>query len=1010
MPGTDPARQDALPVGTSLCGYTLEAVVGHGRFAIVYRAQHVQPGSTVAIKEYLPIELAVREGAMVWVRNPADNQPYQEGLRRFREEARDLIHFQAHPGVVSCLDCFQANGTAYMVMDYEEGRTLAEVLATREAAGRPFEEADVLGVMVPLLEALQCVHEAGLLHRDLKPSNILIRESDNRPVLIDFGAYKQVAANQSKSMAPCTDGYAALEQVADAGERGPWTDLYGIGAVMWRMVAGRQRQRQLPRPARVEDRLDAVVSGLPDPLSKFTYFDRQRFSRSLLEGIDLCLRLGARRRIQSCRELLGILQAKPTDHEQGSATVQRSRGDNLPDRYGVEEWCRDAAQKGYAVAQYSLGQLYRHGQFGPEGAQYSLGQFSRHGRFIPEVAEEDSDPVQWYRKAAEQGHKKAQYQLGLLYEAGRGVTQNATQAVQWYRWAGQQGDPDAQYRLGDLYFFGSGLARSDVHATEWYRRAAEQGHDDAQCCLASLHLFGGGVAQDYTVAAKWYQEAAKQDHAVAQCVLGDLHHSGSGVEQNLAVGARWYKRAEESVEEEPWVYSFSRSHDRKPWEERLARMAEWYWEGAKRGQPEAEFLLGRLHDLGILVVRDHSVAAGWYRKAAGKGHAGAQFRLGRAYSKGFGLEQDYDVAVEWYQRAAEQGYLAAEYRLGRAYEDGLGIEQNLAVALERYRRAAEVGHAGAQHKLGWAYDKGLGVTQDHSVAAEWYRKSAAQGHAGGECGLGDLYRRGDGVERDPELANELFSRAAEQDHVDAQYFLGMSNDDYHRSFEDEVHLEDFYEDAKRWYRAAAVKGHTEAQYRLAGIYCRAPSWEQEFGPYGEAEHWYREAARQGHAGAEFGLGMLYRDCLGVDEDTAEAAVWFRKAADRGHAGAQHALGKLYSTGDGVERDYKEAVQWNQRAAEQGLPEAQCSLGRAHEKGKGVAQDHSEAAEWYRKAAEQHEADAQYRLGNLYRRGNGVTQDDAKAAYWYRKAAKWGHKAAKKALRLLEDNADSAGRG
>ena len=152
---TEPTRCDALPAGTSLRGYTLEAVVGHGSFAIVYWAQHVQLGSTGAIKEYLPTELAVREGVMVWARRPADNRPYHDALGRFREEARALMHFQAHPGVVSCRDCFRANGTAYMVMDYKDGRTLEEVLATREAAGRPFEEADLLGVMVPLLEGSQ---------------------------------------------------------------------------------------------------------------------------------------------------------------------------------------------------------------------------------------------------------------------------------------------------------------------------------------------------------------------------------------------------------------------------------------------------------------------------------------------------------------------------------------------------------------------------------------------------------------------------------------------------------------------------------------------------------------------------------------------------------------------------------------------------------------------------------------------------------------------------------------
>ena len=308
MPGIDPSRRDALPAGTTLREYTLESVVGHGGFGIVYRAQHDELRAIVAIKEYLPIELVVREGVQVRVRSAAHSRTYQDGLRRFRDEARALMQFKDHPGVVSCREFFRAHGTAYMVMEFEDGCSLAEVLVTREGAGRPFDQADLLGVMVPLLEGLERVHEAGLLHRDIKPANILIRRVDGRPVLIDFGASKQVVANQSKSMAPYTEGYAALEQVAATGELGTWTDMYGVGAVMWRMVAGGQPPWQPLHPVRVERRSHALVGDSEDPLPPAVQLGEGRFSPRVVQAIDACLCLQEKRRIQTCRELLSVLR------------------------------------------------------------------------------------------------------------------------------------------------------------------------------------------------------------------------------------------------------------------------------------------------------------------------------------------------------------------------------------------------------------------------------------------------------------------------------------------------------------------------------------------------------------------------------------------------------------------------------------------------------------------------------------------------------------------------------
>ena len=339
-------RHDSLAPGTVLRDYTIESVIGHGGFGIVYRARHDELGIVVAIKEYLPIELAVRQGATVRARSDVDSEGYEEGLKRFRDEARALIQFHSHPNIVSCQEYFRSNGTAYLVMEFVDGQSLAQVLASREAEGVPFEEADLLAVMVPLLEGLDYVHSAWILHRDIKPSNILIRRRDERPVLIDFGAAKQLVANRSKSMAPYTEGYAALEQVANAGELGPWTDIYGVGAVMWRMVAGGPRPWEPPNPVSVESRSHAFVRGSSDPLPSASELGKGRFSSNVLESIDQCLTLSETERVQGCKELLGSLNTgsakavKAEAHKPATSNPEPTKV-IVPDEAGPSEGATD---------------------------------------------------------------------------------------------------------------------------------------------------------------------------------------------------------------------------------------------------------------------------------------------------------------------------------------------------------------------------------------------------------------------------------------------------------------------------------------------------------------------------------------------------------------------------------------------------------------------------------------------------------------------------------------------
>ena len=299
-------RREALAPGTVLRDYKIETVLGHGGFGIVYRARHSEVDHLVAIKEYLPAELALREEDRVVPRSSYCEADYLDGLRRFRDEAKALINLRSHPNVIGCRDFFRANGTAYLVMDFVDGQPLSAVLRKRESEGHPFDESDLLAVSVPLAEALVHVHQAGTLHRDVKPANILIRQIDQSPVLVDFGAAKQAVAERTKSLAPYTEGYAALEQVSD-GEVGPWTDIYALGAVMWRMVAGGNQPWDPPNPIKVESRASALVRGSRDPLPSAQELSSDRFSPRLLKTIDQCLTVKETGRVRDSVDLLRVL-------------------------------------------------------------------------------------------------------------------------------------------------------------------------------------------------------------------------------------------------------------------------------------------------------------------------------------------------------------------------------------------------------------------------------------------------------------------------------------------------------------------------------------------------------------------------------------------------------------------------------------------------------------------------------------------------------------------------------
>ena len=341
--GFDPSAYQqnprCLPLNTILAGkYLVGKVLGEGGFGITYMGYDLNMKICVAIKEYFPVELVSRdttyrtEGSdRIISLSGEKSKTYQQGLKKYVDEARNVSQFSGTPGVVSVKDFFYENDTAYIVMEYIEGVSLKEYLKQK---GGKFSEEEALAILRPVLEALEKVHEAGIVHRDISPDNIMLTfagesgkgfdaggngsaassADGNRNAaasesntaagsvceniaavrLIDFGAARMTAKNDQKSLTIILKhGYAPEEQYRSHGEQGPWTDVYALCAVFYRILTGK-----VPEPAM--DRLFSDSLKRPEELGAAV-------SPAVSEAIMRGLAVKKDDRIQTVRELSDIL-------------------------------------------------------------------------------------------------------------------------------------------------------------------------------------------------------------------------------------------------------------------------------------------------------------------------------------------------------------------------------------------------------------------------------------------------------------------------------------------------------------------------------------------------------------------------------------------------------------------------------------------------------------------------------------------------------------------------------
>ena len=272
----------ALPAGYQLDEYRIEHQFSLGGFSIVYLATDAT-GQFVAIKEYLPNSLALRgEGEIKPTISEEHLPAFRYGMKCFFEEGRALAKL-SHPNVIRVLNFFRANDTVYMVMEYEQGRTLQEMIQKNRAI---ITENFIRNVFTKLLNGLREVHSHKLLHLDLKPSNIYMR-NDYTPVLIDFGAARQTLATDTPMLKPMyTPGFASPEHYKQRELLGPWSDIYSVGASMYACMAG-----SAPQAADIRSEKDRLIPAM-------VRWEGQ-YSDQLLETVDWCLCLNHFYRPQS---------------------------------------------------------------------------------------------------------------------------------------------------------------------------------------------------------------------------------------------------------------------------------------------------------------------------------------------------------------------------------------------------------------------------------------------------------------------------------------------------------------------------------------------------------------------------------------------------------------------------------------------------------------------------------------------------------------------------------------
>lgn len=696
---------NALPCGCMLLDrYRIGRVLGQGGFGITYIAEDSRTGVLVAIKEYFPDTMAMRDSShsvVPYNRQRTENFVY--GKNRFLEEAKTLSEFIDTPNIVRVKSFFDYNGTAYFVMEYLNGCSLKKYIRDR---GGKISWQETVKMFTPVMDALSKVHDKGIIHRDVTPDNIVV--TDNGEIkLLDFGAARYSMGEKSQSLdIILKHGFAPYEQYMRHSRQGPFTDVYSLAASIYYAITGEippdsverldEDKLELPSglgvqiPRKAEEALMKALSVRSEDrfqsMSDFKYALRHGIGKNLFHKYNHFIRI--------------IFLAAAATLILGIGVIVSKKLKNIPQEIHSQAAEENTAQTASVAADagqpQELDQLLARAKQGEVEAMLSVGEKYYKGEDTEQNYEE---ALSWFEKAAEQGSSDAQYITGYMYQHGEGTAQNYSNAFKWYTQAALKGNSDAQYQVGYFYEYGVEVEQDYEKALKFYEMSAETGNADAQYAAGTIYEGGYLGDPDYEKAFSWYEQAAEKDLAAAQTGLGRLYKYGLGVDQDDKTACQWFQKAADQQYAGAQNYLGMAYYDGLGVEQNYEKALDLYLEAAEQGLAAAQNNAGWMFAQGLGTTTDLERAVDWFRKAAQQDYAAAQNNLGYMYMEGKGVDQDYKEAREWFEKASALGYGAASFSLGEIYYGGLGVDADREEAIKWYTKAVEQGYEDAQTKL-----------------------------------------------------------------------------------------------------------------------------------------------------------------------------------------------------------------------------------------------------------------------------------------------------------------------
>lgn len=728
-------NQSMLKVGTILHGtYRIDCYLSSGGFGNTYVATNIEFEERVAIKEFFMKGITQRENnqTTVSVSNSENHNSFLEQKEKFKKEARRIRQLQ-NEHIVTVHDLFEENGTAYYVMDYIDGESLAQ---RQKRTGKPMSEKKVREILPQILDALKSVHDAGIWHLDLKPANIML-DKFGKVKLIDFGASKQLNVQKggatTSTAISYTNGYAPREQMEQNYDKfGPWTDIYALGATLYNLLTNKRP----PLPTDIDDDIntDKHIS-LPFPAStsakmrqlvlQMMQTNRLQRPQSIEDISDLSVKRDTKNIINDESTIMATSDtmkdeetiiapkeekpaSKQANQENETEEVDLSYLDGLEETWKDKLWSylTDLKNIGLIFAIIcGLGILRQVVVSCSNGTYNSKKEYTKIYEAIrnPEISDEESNNlIAQLNGLAEKDYGPAYFSLGSII-----IDKDSTKAMELFNQAmpllskqALDGDLYAQYDLGCFYYSGIVVSQNLQEAFQWFNKSAQQGLPEAMQYLAWCYLRGDGVQANYEEGMKWQYKAAESNSPSI------LYTTGVICEQF----------ADDSI-----------------------KAFNYFKKAADLGNVEACLNVGLHYRDGIVVNQDYAKALEYYTKATEKGNPVGYINVGTIYYLSYqdytyhnidlGVEKDLNKAIQNLEASLNiVENVDAHYWLGLCYWYAKDDNKDDTKAFNHIKIAAEGNHAAAQMQLYFFYCHGIGVEPNQKLAQMWRKRAIENGY------------------------------------------------------------------------------------------------------------------------------------------------------------------------------------------------------------------------------------------------------------------------------------------